>query len=219
MDSKIILAILIVALIGVVAATYNNEATDAIQTLTSVATEEDSQDSATDILESDVGSTPQDSLTIDEDVVKPDNSAAKKSTNKKDNKAPSTSTQQSSSNTQQTSSNSNTGTSSNSNTGTSNQPTTTNNTVNPSTNTNNSNNQQSNTTTTKISSSRAKEIATNNLPGDFKNAVASTPKLYDNFYEVTFYSNGKAVGYYEIDANTGAITGGAFENEVPDVSN
>jgi hypothetical protein len=65
LDSKIILAILIVALIGVVAATYNNEATEAIQTLTSVATEEDSQDGATDILDSNIGSNSQDSLKID----------------------------------------------------------------------------------------------------------------------------------------------------------
>ena len=31
--------------------------------------------------------------------------------------------------------------------------------------------------------------------------------------------DGKAVGYYEIDADTGAITGGAFKNEVPDPNN
>lgn len=198
MDSKILLAILIVALIGIVAATYNNEATDAIQTLTSVATEEDSQDSATDILDSDISSPSQDSSKIDEDVVKPDNGDTKKGT---DNKV------------------SNAKTPSNSNNGNSNQntkPTNTTNTLNP--NTNNSNNQQTNPNV-KISSTRAKEIATNNLPKNYTNAVASTPKLYDRYYEVTFFADGKAIGYYEIDAYTGAITGGAFENEVPDLIN
>lgn len=206
MDSKIILAILIVALIGIVAATYNNEATDAIETLTSVATEDDSQDSATDILDSNIGSNSENSLKIDEDVVKPDN-PTNIVTNNKNNKASTTKTVQ---------------TSSNSNGGTSNQKTnnpTANNSINTNVNTNSSNNQDINSTTVKISSARAKEIATNNLPENFKNAIASTPKLYDKYYEVTFFMDGKAIGYYEIDADTGVITGGAFEGEVPDLSN
>jgi len=197
LDSKIILAILIVALIGVVAATYNNEATEAIQTLTSVATEEDSQDGATDILDSNIGSNSQDSLKIDEDVVKPDTST-KQATN---NKA---STNQANN--------------INSNQNTNKPATTTNNTAKPNTD-NNSNNQQVDTTTPKISSTEAKNIATNNLPNEFSKAVASTPKLYDDSYEVTFYENGEAVGYYEINANSGAITGGAFKGEVPESSN
>lgn len=205
MDSKIILAILIVALIGVVAATYNNEATDAIQTLTSVATEEDSPDGATDILDSNLGENSENSLKIDEDVVKPDNDATKKVNEK----------QVQNTNSKKPSSNSNGGSS----TQNTNKPTSTaNTTVTPSTNTN-SGNQTINTTNHKISSNRAKEIATNNLPSEYSKAVASNPTINDKYYDVTFYMDGKAVGYYEIDADTGAITGGAFKNEVPDPNN
>lgn len=205
MDSKIILAILIVALIGVVAATYNNEATDAIQTLTSVATEEDSPDGATDILDSNLGENSENSLKIDEEVVKPDNDATKKVNEK----------QVQNTNSKKPSSNSNGGSS----TQNTNKPTSTaNTTVTPSTNTN-SGNQTINTTNHKISSNRAKEIATNNLPSEYSKAVASNPTINDKYYDVTFYMDGKAVGYYEIDADTGAITGGAFKNEVPDPNN
>ena len=205
MDSKIILAILIVALIGVVAATYNNEATDAIQTLTSVATEEDSPDGATDILDSNLGENSENSLKIDEDIVKPDNDATKKVNGK----------QVQNTNSKKPSSNSNDGSS----TQNTNKPTSTaNTTVTPSTNTN-SGNQTINTTNHKISSNRAKEIATNNLPSEYSKAVASNPTINDKYYDVTFYMDGKAVGYYEIDADTGAITGGAFKNEVPDPNN
>lgn len=205
MDSKIILAILIVALIGVVAATYNNEATDAIQTLTSVATEEDSPDGATDILDSNLGENSENSLKIDEDVVKPDNDATKKVNEK----------QVQNTNSKKPSSNSNGGSS----TQNTNKPTSTaNTTVTPSTNTN-SGNQTINTTNHKISSNRAKEIATNNLPSEYSKSVASNPTINGKYYDVTFYMDGKAVGYYEIDADTGAITGGAFKNEVPDPNN
>lgn len=205
MDSKIILAILIVALIGVVAATYNNEATDAIQTLTSVATEEDSPDGATDILDSNLGENSENSLKIDEDVVKPDNDATKKVNGK----------QVQNTNSKKPSSNSNDGSS----TQNTNKPTSTaNTTVTPSTNTN-SGNQTINTTNHKISSNRAKEIATNNLPSEYSKFVASNPTINGKYYDVTFYMDGKAVGYYEIDADTGAITGGAFKNEVPDPNN
>lgn len=205
MDSKIILAILIVALIGVVAATYNNEATDAIQTLTSVATEEDSPDGATDILDSNLGENSENSLKIDEDVVKPDNDATKKVNGK----------QVQNTNSKKPSSNSNGGSS----TQNTNKPTSTaNTTVTPSTNTN-SGNQTINTTNHKISSNRAKEIATNNLPSEYSKSVASNPTINGKYYDVTFYMDGKAVGYYEIDADTGAITGGAFKNEVPDPNN
>ena len=205
MDSKIILAILIVALIGVVAATYNNEATDAIQTLTSVATEEDSPDGATDILDSNLGENSENSLKIDEDVVKPDNDATKKANGK----------QVQNTNSKKPYSNSNGGSS----TQNTNKPTSTaNTTVTQSTNTN-SGNQTINTTNHKISSNRAKEIATNKLPSEYSKAVASNPTINGKYYDVTFYMDGKAVGYYEIDADTGAITGGAFKNEVPDPNN
>lgn len=204
MDSKIILAILIVALIGVVAATYNNEATDAIQTLTSVATEDESQDSATDILDNNIGENSENSIKIDEDVVKSDNTATKKAT---ENKAKNTNSPKTTSNPNNGNGNQN-----------SNKPTNSaNSTVTPSTNIN-SDNQRINTTTYKISSNRAKEIATNNLPSEFSKAVASNPTMNGGYYDVTFYMNGEAVGYYEIDANTGVITGGAFKNEVPEPS-
>ena len=220
MDSKIILAILIVALIGIVAATYQDQTSSVLETLSNVAVEEDNPEGATDILESNVGSSSDGSVNVEEDVVKPDNAANKKVTNKKTN----TNTKK---NTNHTSNSNNQVKPTNNNNSNNNNPTNNNNNSNNNQNNNNSNNTvkptnnttasttQSNTTTYNISSSQAKQIAIAGLPSEYSNAVASNPKLSDGYYEVTFYVNGTSVGYYEIDANTGRITGGAFQNEVP----
>ena len=232
MDSKIILAILIVALIGIVAATYQDQTGSVLETLSNVAVEDNNPEGATDILESNVGSGSDGSVKVEEDVVKSDNTAANKA-NKNTNTKPASNTAKPTNNNNNPTNTNNTPINNNNNpTNTNNtpinnnnNPTNTNNT--PINNNNNSNNtvkptnnttpssNQTNTTTYKITPTQAKQIATENLPQSLSKAVASNPKLYGSSYEVTFYMNGKSVGYYEIDANTGRITGGAFEGEVP----
>ena len=83
MDSKIILAILVVALIGVVAATYHTETNDAINSLANVATENSPEESTTDILEAESSSVSDNAVTTDEDTVKPEKSTTTTSKNKK----------------------------------------------------------------------------------------------------------------------------------------
>lgn len=210
MDSKIILAILIVALIGIVAATYQTETSNVIESLSNVAVEEESPEGATDILDSNIGSNSEGSIKIDEDVVKSDNTVPKKAVNKKTTANQKTNTNSNSgrSNVNPSGNGNNTASPANNN------PSNSNNSINLGNSSSSTN--QSNTTTYKISSAQAKSIATQNLPGEYSKAVASTPKLYNGYYEVTFYLEGEAIGYYEIDANTGAISGGAFKGEVPD---
>ena len=204
MDSKIILAILIVALIGIVAATYQDQTGSVLETLSNVAVEDNNPEGATDILESNVGSGSDGSVKVEEDVVKSDNTAANKA-NKNTNTKPASNTAKPTNNNNNPTNTNNTQINNNNNS---------NNTVKPTNNTTPSSN-QTNTTTYKITPTQAKQIATENLPQSLSKAVASNPKLYGSSYEVTFYMNGKSVGYYEIDANTGRITGGAFEGEVP----
>lgn len=209
MDSKIILAILIVALIGIVAATYQDQTGSVLETLSNVAVEDNNPEGATDILESKVGNGSDGSVKVEEDVVKSDNTAANKAkntnTNKNTNTKPASNTAKPTNNNNNPTNTNNTPINNNNNS---------NNTVKPTNNTTPSSN-QTNTTTYKITPTQAKQIATENLPQSLSKAVASNPKLYGSSYEVTFYMNGKSVGYYEIDANTGRITGGAFEGEVP----
>ncbi len=218
MDSKIILAILIVALIGIVAATYQDQTGSVLETLSNVAVEDNNPEGATDILESNVGSGSDGSVKVEEDVVKSDNTAANKA-NKNTNTKPASNTAKPTNNNNNPTNTNNTPINNNNNpTNTNNTPinnnNNSNNTVKPTNNTTPSSN-QTNTTTYKITPTQAKQIATENLPQSLSKAVASNPKLYGSSYEVTFYMNGKSVGYYEIDANTGRITGGAFEGEVP----
>ncbi len=218
MDSKIILAILIVALIGIVAATYQDQTGSVLETLSNVAVEDNNPEGATDILESNVGSGSDGSVKVEEDVVKSDNTATNKA-NKNTNTKPASNTAKPTNNNNNPTNTNNTPINNNNNpTNTNNTPinnnNNSNNTVKPTNNTTPSSN-QTNTTTYKITPTQAKQIATENLPQSLSKAVASNPKLYGSSYEVTFYMNGKSVGYYEIDANTGRITGGAFEGEVP----
>ena len=228
MDSKIILAILIVALIGIVAATYQDQTSSVLETLSNVAVEDNNPEGATDILESNVGSGSDGSVKVEEDVVKSDNTAANKANKNTNTKPASNTAKPTNNNNNPTNTNNNNNNPTNTNNtpiNNNNNPTNTNNT--PINNNNNSNNtvkptnnttpssNQTNTTTYKITPTQAKQIATENLPQSLSKAVASNPKLYGSSYEVTFYMNGKSVGYYEIDANTGRITGGAFEGEVP----
>ncbi len=227
MDSKIILAILIVALIGIVAATYQDQTGSVLETLSNVAVEDNNPEGATDILESNVGSGSDGSVKVEEDVVKSDNTATNKANKNTNTKPASNTAKPTNNNNNPTNTNNNNNPTNTNNTpiNNNNNPTNTNNT--PINNNNNSNNtvkptnnttsssNQTNTTTYKITPTQAKQIATENLPQSLSKAVASNPKLYGSSYEVTFYMNGKSVGYYEIDANTGRITGGAFEGEVP----
>ena len=94
MDSKIILAILVVALIGIVAATYHTETNDAINSLANVATEPATTESSNDIEDasSTSDSDSDSSIKIDEDTVKPDKTASTTSKTKKQVKSASTST-------------------------------------------------------------------------------------------------------------------------------
>ena len=213
MDSKIILAILIVALIGIVAATYQDQTGSVLETLSNVAVEDNNPEGATDILESNVGSGSDGSVKVEEDVVKSDNTAANKA-NKNTNTKPASNTAKPTNNNNNPTNTNNNNNPTNTNNTPINNNNNSNNTVKPTNNTTSSSN-QTNTTTYKITPTQAKQIATENLPQSLSKAVASNPKLYGSSYEVTFYMNGKSVGYYEIDANTGRITGGAFEGEVP----
>ena len=213
MDSKIILAILIVALIGIVAATYQDQTGSVLETLSNVAVEDNNPEGATDILESNVGSGSDGSVKVEEDVVKSDNTAANKA-NKNTNTKPASNTAKPTNNNNNPTNTNNNNNPTNTNNTQINNNNNSNNTVKPTNNTTPSSN-QTNTTTYKITPTQAKQIATENLPQSLSKAVASNPKLYGSSYEVTFYMNGKSVGYYEIDANTGRITGGAFEGEVP----
>ena len=195
MDSKIILAILIVALIGIVAATYQSETNDIMNTLTSVDTEDNPSDSIADIDEAGVGNTnSQNNLKIDEDVVKPDTTVV--STNPTKN--------------QQINSRSSASTGSSDNSQASNNQQNT----NPQSDNSNTNTQDNN----QISQEKAIDIASKNLPSQFSNAQVATTTLNNDYYTVSFKENGEIIGEYEISAKTGKITGGAFKNEVPNPS-
>lgn len=190
MDNKIILAILIVALIGIVAATYQSETKDVVNTLTSVATEDTPTDSATDQLDiSSEGNSPA-SIKIDEDVVKTDTSAStpRQNIHRQSSSSSNVRSSSSSSSSQSNSGNNNQGTNTNQN-------------------------------SAKISTAQAVTTAVSALPSQYQDATYTTSQTtYDGklYYIITFFKNGKNIGYYEIDGTTNTITGGAFAGEVPD---
>lgn len=201
MDSKIILAILIVALIGVVAATYHNETQEAMNTLTSVATENSPEDSVTDAVDLESASASKSSVQS-QDTVKTDTGTAKATANK-----------------QQTDRSS--GSSSKNKVSTNSKPKTTTATNNG--NTANSNKKPASSASSpssqyKVSKAQAISTAVSALPSNLKSStykVTNPTKSYP-CYIISFYKKGKNVGFYEVDANSNKVTGGAFEGEVPD---
>lgn len=209
MDSKIILAILIVALIGIVAATYQTETDDVISTLSNVATEDsDIVESVTDIAQTSAEQV--NSVEVDENVVQPDSNVNTKiETKQKEsdnniNKVPATQTNSKTKKQVQTSTNTNTQQKTNNN---------------AHTNTTNSNNISSAPTTTKISQTEAISIAKNNLkdwPSNYQK-VSETTINGKPYYIVNMYQDGEIIASFEIDANNGKITGGGVKGEAPEV--
>ncbi len=201
MDSKIILAIFIVALIGIVAATYQNETNDVIDTLSNVATEDSGVTTDVETPTGDSISINDNSGVIDESTVKLDTSTSSVTTQKQStNSKPRTNTASSGSN--KISSGQST--------------TTTNNT------TTNNNKPTNNPLVNKISQSTAVNTGRAQLPAEYKDATYSiTETSIDNnpYYYVNFYKNGEMVAYYEINANSGRVSGGAIVNETPTPSN
>lgn len=213
MDSKIILAILIVALIGIVAATYNNETGNVMNSLANVATEDSaSSESVSDAVDANSAQNGEKSIQVDEQIVQPDSSVNSKvvstqqSSNNNNNPQTTPSTSDSSSNPKPTQ--------------------TSNPTAIQSTN---STSQSSDTAThpansssseTKISKSEAMSIAKNNLDnGLSSNYQKVTETTIDGkpYYEVNLYQDGEIIAYAEIDATNGRITGGATKGEAPEV--
>lgn len=195
MDSKIILAILIVALIGIVAATYQHETSDVINTLTSVDTEDSASDNIADQDSDGVESgNSQNNLRIDEDVVKPDTNVVATGSANNQQKANTRSSASANTNNNQASNN---------------QQNT--NQAQDGSNTNSQGNNQ-------ISQEKAIDIALKNLPSQFSNAQVDKATRYNDVYLVSFKENGEIIGEYEISASNGKVTGGAFKNEVPNPS-
>lgn len=231
MDSKIILAVLIVALIGIVAATYQSETNDIMNSLANVATEDsDVAESVTDLAEA--SGEGANSVQVDESIVQPDSSvnskvvSTPKSTNNQQNPTTSNSNSGnsqntpasntgSSSNTPASNTNSSTGTptsNSNSSTGTNSQSNT--NTQQSNSSSNNNQNQESGITETE-----AMSIAKNNLPegmtSDYQK-VSETTINGEKYYDVNLYKDGEIIASAEINSH-GNITGGAIVGEAPSV--
>lgn len=215
MDSKIILAILIVALIGIVAATYQNETSDAINALTSVATEEGVTDSVDTLDDISTDSDSANSIKVDEDIVRPDTGISNSNSNSKNNQKQevkaSTSTSTSASSASQNSGSKVSNGATNNNQGTTTKQNIKNTTVNSNKTTN------TNTTTNyAITTSRAEQIALSNLPSEYQGATAVTTfSVYNNVpqYMVKCYKNNEFVAYYVIDAQTGSVIEGAMKGE------
>ncbi|WP_455644649.1 hypothetical protein [Methanosphaera sp.] len=201
MDKKIILVILIVALIGIVAATYNINTDTIANQLASVGIE-DSADSDTD--------SATDLLAVSGDSVNtPTSSDSSSSTTGSSNN----------NNANSGTSNSNSGTS-NSNSGTSSSNS------NAQTTTSQTNNITSQNKTTKYTISQATVIANNWMASQSEHTTAKasyhstfTSDNGDVYYVFIFRENGKVVGEIEMNAQTGSVTGGAFEGEVNPPSN
>ncbi len=206
MDSKIILAILIVALIGIVAATYHGETGNLMNSLSNVATEDSSGQSVTDIAKATGDSA--NSVKVDESIVQPDSSVnSKVAPSKSSNNNQRTSQSNSGSSSNGGTSSNNGGSSSNQNTGQANTPTNTNN--------QNSNSNQS----SGISEAEAMSIAKNSLPPEVTSDYQTVSEKTSNgekYYEVKMYKNGEMIAYSDIDPN-GKITGGAIKGEAPEV--
>lgn len=225
MDSKIILAVLIVALIGIVAATYHNQTSDVMNSLANVATEDsDAVKSVTDLAEA--SSAGSGSMKVDESIVQPDSSvnskvvSTPKSSNSQKTSPPSTSSSSSDSANSPSTDTNNQGISSNTATDSSNTPSGSSNTStqqpynsnNPTNNNQNSSSQQSG-----ISETEAMSIAKNNLPtgvtSDYQK-VSETTINGEKYYDVNLYKDGEIIASAEINSK-GNITGGAMVGEAP----
>lgn len=189
LDKKVVLAILIVALIGVVAATYNiNDAGKLFNPLASV---NDGSTNTIDLLSSGEEGVANDTVATSGNSQSP-------SSNSSSAQAVSTSSNPNSQS-QPTTVNTN-------NQNNANKPVI-----------NNANNSTPNNKL--ISKAKGKQIAENSLRGgDYDGATAvyhSTIGSGDNIcYVYVIIYHGETVGEYEINAYTGVISGGAFANEV-----
>ena len=197
-DKKIIIAIVIVALIGIVAATYNatDDENSVFNPLSGVLTDEQT---VTDLaaIEANGAGSPTQEDNSNTGINSKNNVDSKNNANG----ASGTTTQSSNNNNQ-------------------------NNANNATITSNGNNNQQqsnpqkpgTNTPTNKTpSSNRTKNAAI----ADGLTSVTTTlsEEITANgikYYLINVYSNGKFIGYYEISSKTGEITGGAFEGEAPD---
>ena len=226
MNSKLILAIVIVALIGVVAATYHsNSGETVINSLGGVQTE---PESVTDVagVESDAdsenvleGSTPlanegqvsssgQSSLNSiwNRYIANANSGFSSVASNAFNGRSSSTTSDNGGSN----SGNSGSGTGNSNNGITQGNQSTTNGTDNTDTN------------SSKITSAQILAIAKNATPEGYSNAQPSifSTTTVDGvvIYSVRYTVNGEVIGEAEIDGNTGEIVGGAYKDEVrPDV--
>ncbi|RAP53316.1 MAG: hypothetical protein BZ138_01285 [Methanosphaera sp. rholeuAM270] len=232
MDSKIILTILVVALIGIVAATYNTQTNDVMNSLANVATEDSNlAESVTDIAEKNLGENSANSVQVDEGIVQPDSSVNNKvSTTKKSstsNQQPVT-TNGSSSTSPSTQSGNQGNSQQSSSQGSSQQSNNQGNAQQSSTQTADTSSQQesstaqsdNNTVSPKISESEAMSIAKNNLGDGLSSNYQKVSETTINgkpYYEVNLYQDGEIIGYAEIDATNGRITGGATKGEAPSV--
>ncbi len=197
MDKKIIIAIVIVALIGIVAATYNatDDENSVFNPLSGVLTDEQTVTDLAAIEANGAGSPTQE-----------DNSNtginSKNNVDSKNNANGASGTTTQSSNNNQNNANNATITSNGNNNQQQSNP------QKPGTNTPTNKTPSSNRTSL-ISSAQASVIAKNA-------AITEITANGIKYYLINVYSNGKFIGYYEISSKTGEITGGAFEGEAPD---
>lgn len=207
-DKKITIAIVIVALIGIVAATYNatDDENSVFNPLSGVLTDEQTVTDLAAIEANGAGSPTQE-----------DNSNtginSKNNVDSKNNANGASGTTTQSSNNNQNNANNATITSNGNNNQQQSNP------QKPRTNTPTNKTPSSNNTSL-ISSAQASVIAKNAAIADGLTSVTTSlsEEITANgikYYLINVYSNGKFIGYYEISSKTGEITGGAFEGEAP----
>ena len=210
MDKKIIIAIVIVALIGIVAATYNatDDENSVFNPLSGVLTDEQT---VTDLaaIEANGAGSPTQEDTSNTGINSKNNVDSKNNANR----ASGTTTQSSNNNNQNNANNATITSNGNNNQQQSNPQ-------KPGTNTPTNKTPSSNKTSI-ISSAQASVIAKNAAIADGLTSVTTSlsEEITANgikYYLINVYSNGKFIGYYEISSKTGEITGGAFEGEAPD---
>ena len=206
MDSKIIFTIIIVAVIGVVAATYQTDTGSLMNTLTSVGTE-DTPSISDEVQSPNTGASPG-GAAVEENIV----TSSSPNGNNPTSHTPRHSNGHVSSDSVVTSTgggSSQRGSSSSQNSGQSSG--------------NNANGQIPVTFNPKISSTEALAIAQQALPANLKNAQSQIFLTEDvngvPYYYVSATESGEVIAEYEINGNTGAVTGGAVKEEAPTPQN
>lgn len=206
MDSKIILTIIIVAVIGVVAATYQTDTGSLMNTLTSVGTED--TPSISDEVQSPNTGASQSGVAVEENIVtssSPNGNNPTSHTPRRSNGHVSSDSVVTSTGGSPSQSGGSSGQSNGQNSG------------------NNANGQIPVTFNPKISSTQALAIAQQALPPNLRNAQSQIFLTEDvngvPYYYISATESGEVIAEYEINGNTGAVTGGAVKGETPTPQN